>query len=148
MLLTGNLSLEDAVGMVRLVTDVMAEGDMILIGIDGWNSEVRVNAAYEPADRLVLASLVNANKILGQPVFDMDKFEFSTRFNQLNGCNECSCMAKEALQLTCGLDTVCMDKGEKILVVPSHKYKDDSVADSQDRRWSGSGSTVRHACGE
>ncbi|KAG0082385.1 hypothetical protein BGZ92_011788, partial [Podila epicladia] len=79
------MSLDDAVDLVRSIADAMTDGDMILIGIDGWNSEKRIKAAYELADKFVLNTLMNANNILGQVVFDKKVFEFSTEFNHKQG---------------------------------------------------------------
>ncbi|KAG0275452.1 hypothetical protein BGZ95_008769 [Linnemannia exigua] len=125
----GNMSVEDALGMVKTIADAMVDGDMILIGLDGWTSTTTIDAAYEPADKLVLNTLVNANEILGQAVFDMSKFVFSTQLNRLEGRNECCCMTTEAIELKYEDETILMERGEKILVVPSHKYSYDQVID-------------------
>ncbi|KAG0367029.1 hypothetical protein BGX24_003435 [Mortierella sp. AD032] len=125
----GNLAVEGAVGMVKSIAEVMVDGDMILIGIDGWTSDKSINAAYEPADKLVLNTLRNANEILGHAVFDMSKFVYSTQVNRLGGRNECSCMASETIELNYGGETVQMERGERILVVPSYKYTDEQVID-------------------
>ncbi|OAQ24835.1 hypothetical protein K457DRAFT_44714, partial [Linnemannia elongata AG-77] len=118
----GNLTMEAAIGMVKSIADVMVEGDMILIGLDGWNSETTIDAAYEPADKLVLNTLMNANEILGQAVFDMSKFVYSTQVNRLEDRNECCCMVSEDIELKYEGETIRMERGEKILVVPSYKY--------------------------
>ncbi|KAF9902672.1 hypothetical protein EC991_004630 [Linnemannia zychae] len=123
----GNLTVEDAIGMVKSIADVMADGDMILIGIDGWTSDEHIDAAYSPADKLVLNTLTNANEILGQAVFEMRKFAYSTQVNHLEGRNECCCMSSEAVALSYGGETVKMERGERILVVPSYKYTDEQV---------------------
>ncbi|KAG9327272.1 hypothetical protein KVV02_002725 [Mortierella alpina] len=78
-----NLTVEGAVGMVKSIADVMAEGDMIIVGMDGWTSDKSINAAYEPADKLVLNISTNVNVILGYAVFDMSKFVYSTQLNHL-----------------------------------------------------------------
>ncbi|KAH7044318.1 hypothetical protein BKA57DRAFT_397308 [Linnemannia elongata] len=125
----GNLTVEGAVAMVKSIVDVMVDGDMILIGIDGWASDTLIDAAYEPADKLVLNTLMNANEILGQAVFDMSKFAYSAQVNHLEGRNECCCMASEAVELNYQGETVRMERGERILVVPSYKYADEQVVD-------------------
>ncbi|KAF9272427.1 hypothetical protein BGZ88_004798 [Linnemannia elongata] len=123
----GNLTIEGAIGMVKSIADVMVDGDMILIGLDGWNSEMTIDAAYEPADKLVLNTLMNANEILGQAVFDMSKFVYSTQVNRLEGRNECCCMVSEDIELKYEGETVRIKRGERILVVPSYKYTDEQV---------------------
>ncbi|KAG0049547.1 hypothetical protein BGZ89_004141 [Linnemannia elongata] len=125
----GNLTVEGAVAMVKSIADVMVDGDMILIGIDGWASDTVIDAAYEPADKLVLNTLMNANEILGQAVFDMSKFVYSAQVNHLEGRNECCYMASEAVELNYQGETVRMERGERILVVPSYKYADEQVVD-------------------
>lgn len=125
----GNLTVEGAVAIVKSIADVMVDGDMILIGINGWASDTIIDAAYEPADKLVLNTLMNANEILGQAVFDMSKFVYSAQVNRLEGRNECCCMGSEAVELNYQGETVRMERGEKILVVPSYKYADEQVVD-------------------
>ncbi|KAF9540046.1 hypothetical protein EC957_004677 [Mortierella hygrophila] len=122
-----NLTVEGASRMVKSIADVMVDGDMILVGMDGWTSDEYINAAYEPADKLVLNTLLNANEILGHSVFDRDKFVYSTQVNRLDGRNECCCMSSEAIELSYGGETVRMEQGERILVVPSYKYTDEQV---------------------
>ncbi|KAF9953265.1 hypothetical protein BGZ72_005533 [Mortierella alpina] len=122
-----NMTMGAAVGMIKAIADVMSDGDMIIVGMDGWTSNTTIDAAYEPADKLVLNTLRNANEILGQAVFDQGKFVYSTRVNRLENRNECSCMASEDIELKYGGETVRMERGEKILVVPSYKYTDEQV---------------------
>ncbi|KAF9426214.1 hypothetical protein BGZ76_002856, partial [Entomortierella beljakovae] len=124
-----NMTVESAIGMVKSIADIMVEGDMILIGMDGWASDMSINAAYEPADKLVLNTLRNANEILEQDVFDMNHFAFSTHVNRLEGRNECCCMAAADIELSYEGETVQMEKGERILVVPSYKYTNNQVID-------------------
>ncbi|KAG0066316.1 hypothetical protein BGZ92_005363, partial [Podila epicladia] len=102
-----------AIEMVKSFTDVMVDGDMILLGIDGWTSDKSINAAYEPAEKLVLNTLMNANTILGHAVFDMSKFVYST----------------QAIEMNYGGNTARMERGERILVAPSYKYTDEQVID-------------------
>lgn len=117
----------DATSMICSIAEVMLDGDLILIGIDGWTSDETFNAAYSPADKLVLNTLANANEILGQDVFDMSKFVYSTKFNRLLGRNECCCVASEAMELNYDEETARLEQDERILVVPSLKYKEEQV---------------------
>ncbi|KAF9113797.1 hypothetical protein BGX30_006818, partial [Mortierella sp. GBA39] len=122
-----NLAVEDASIMVKSIADVMVDGDMILIDMDGWTSGEYINAAYEPADKLVLNTLMNANEILGHAVFDRSKFVYSTQVNRLEGLSECCCVSSEAVELNYGGEPVRMERGERILIVPSYKYTDEQV---------------------
>ncbi|KAF9938195.1 hypothetical protein BGZ67_000400 [Mortierella alpina] len=85
-----NLKVEGAVGMVKSIANVMAEG---------------------------------------HAVFDKSKFVYSTQVNHLEGRNECCCMASEAIELNYGGKSAQMERGERILVVPSYKYTDEKVID-------------------
>lgn len=123
----GNMTINDATDMIKSIAEVMLDGDLILIGIDGLTSDETFNAAYNPADKLVLNTLMNANEILGQNVFDMSKFIYSAQFNRLVGRYECCCMASEAIELNYDGETARLEPGEKILVVPSYKYMDEQV---------------------
>ncbi|KAG0062818.1 hypothetical protein BGZ90_002934 [Linnemannia elongata] len=67
--------------------------------------------------------------LIGQAVFDMSKFVYSAQVNHLEGRNECCCMASEAVELNYQGETVRMERGERILVVPSYKYADEQVVD-------------------
>jgi EasF-like predicted methyltransferase len=122
-----NLTMNDTIDMINSIAEVMLDGDLILVGIDGWTSDEIFNAAYNPADKLVLNTLMNANEILGQDVFDMSKFVYSSQFNRLVGRNECCCMASEAIELKYDGEIARLEQGERILVVPSYKYTDEQV---------------------
>ncbi|CAO3670395.1 unnamed protein product [Umbelopsis ramanniana] len=124
----GNMTMNDATDMINSIAEVMLDGDLILVGIDGWTSDETFNAAYnDPADKLVLNTLMNANEILGQDVFDMSKFVYSAQVNRLVGRIECCCMASEAIELKFEGETARLEQGERILVVPSYKYTDEQV---------------------
>ncbi|KAF9568139.1 hypothetical protein EC968_002997 [Mortierella alpina] len=122
-----NLTMEGAARMVDSIADVMRHGDMILVRMDGWTSDELIDAAYRPADKLVLNTLKNANEILGEDDFDMSRFVFSTRVNHQEGRNECYRMVSDAIELRLGNAATRLERGERILVVPSYKYTDEQV---------------------
>ncbi|GJJ69063.1 hypothetical protein EMPS_01409 [Entomortierella parvispora] len=126
-----NMPPETAVEMVKSITNVMVDGDMMLVGMDGWaSSDASIDGAYECLEKLVLNTLKNVNEILGESMFDKSKFVYSTQVNRLGGRNECCSMASEAIDLNCGGKSVRMEQGERILVVPSYKYTDNQVTDT------------------
>ncbi|KIH91752.1 N-methyltransferase [Sporothrix brasiliensis 5110] len=72
----GNFHRDDAADFLRGFSDVLHPGDSILVGLDGCVDADKVYHAYNDKEglthRFVLNGLINANRILGKDVFQLD----------------------------------------------------------------------------
>ncbi|EPS44094.1 hypothetical protein H072_1940 [Dactylellina haptotyla CBS 200.50] len=126
----GNFEREGAEGFLQTWREqVLRPGssDRILVAFDSCEDAERVYWAYNDrqkvTERFILNGLVNANKILGKPVFDVSNFEYYGEYDIANGRHQASYLATKDMTIDLS-DPVQILKGEKIRVERSHKFSE------------------------
>lgn len=93
-----------------------------LLGLDGCKHPQRVHDAYNDSEgvnrRFVRHGLERANEIIGDEVFDLEKWDVVGCWDQARGCHNQCYVAKENLCLA----GVAVPAGRRILAIQSHKY--------------------------
>ncbi|KAK6544139.1 hypothetical protein TWF694_000846 [Orbilia ellipsospora] len=99
--------------------------DRMIIAFDSCDNAERVYWAYNDRQnvttRFILNGLVNANSILKQKIFDVEKFEYFGEYDIVNGRHQASYLALEDMTLKIPTP-VSIRKGEKIRVERSYKF--------------------------
>ncbi len=121
----GNFIPDDAVGLLRRITQKCGTGGGLLIGIDLKKDVATIEAAYN--DRLGVTAEFNLNLLrrinreLGAD-FDVDQFFHQARYNAELGRVEMYLISRQAQSVTIGCETVEFEAGETICTEHSHKY--------------------------
>lgn len=101
-------------------------GDTMLISIDRRNDPKEVAAAYHDqpglTEQFIMNGLVCANKSLGQDVFDLKKFEYHDRYNNVEGRHESYYRSKVEQEISIpGEEAIFLEAGELLHVESSYK---------------------------
>jgi dimethylhistidine N-methyltransferase len=121
----GNFTPDEAVTLLRRITQKCGTGGGLLIGIDLKKDAATIEAAYN--DRLGVTAEFNLNLLrrinreLGAD-FDVDQFFHQARYNAELGRVEMYLISRQAQLVTLGGETVEFEPGETICTEHSHKY--------------------------
>ena len=118
----GNFKRDDGAQFLKRFSDILRPGDTMIIGMDGCQDRERVYHAYNDSKGLTYKfyanGLLNANRILGEPVFVLDNWEIVGEYNELKGRHEAFIAPREETKVG---DVVIL-KGEKVRLEEAYKY--------------------------
>ena len=133
----GNFSRREAAEFLKTITAVLQPADSMLIGIDSCKEVSRVYRAYNDHEGLThefyANGLLNANRILGNSVFNLENWQILGEYNQIEGCHQAFIFPREDTEI----GEVIVKKGEKVLLEEAYKYDSNEII----RLWKSSGAT-------
>lgn len=134
----GNFDDEDAVGLLRHLSEALGTEDRLLIGLDQVKDAATLEAAYDDAAgvtrRFSMNMLTRINRELDAD-FDLDRFSYQARFVADRHRVEMRLVSdREQVVTIPGADLeVRFDEGESIHVENSHKYTPELLRDLASR---------------
>ncbi|KAI8147918.1 hypothetical protein BJV82DRAFT_532035 [Fennellomyces sp. T-0311] len=125
---------ESAMFLNRIQQTCMQPGDFLLIGFDKRKNPITIKTAYDDTDgvtrEFIMNGLDHVNVILGQSVFDRNKFDYDSRYQSDLGRHVAHYRARENVVLAYQRRTgnplrINIRKDELIHVEYSYKYSDE-----------------------
>lgn len=123
---------ESAIFLRQFVRSCLQPGDFVVIGFDRRNDPSTVLKAYNDKQgitgKFILNCLSHVNNILGEPLFNLDDFEYHSTYQENYGRHVSHFRAKRAVNLvyrkkrSSGDVTIPVEQGEFIHLEFSHKY--------------------------
>ena len=97
----GNFNRNEAASFLYDFTDIMTPKDMLFVGLDACQDEVRVFHAYNDREgkthEFILNGLTNTNNIAGRTIFDHTDWKVVGEYNNAKQCHQAFYEAKNAV---------------------------------------------------
>lgn len=126
---------DSAIFLRRFVRSCLRPGDLFVLGFDRRNDPSTILEAYNDKEgvvgKFILNSLNHVNNILGEPILDLDDFDYHSTYQENYGRHICHLRAKRDVNLVYhkkrssddgDIVTIQVEQGELIHVAFSHKY--------------------------
>lgn len=118
----GNFGRDEAAKFLRDVANVMSTTDMLVVGLDACQDELKVFHAYNDkagkTHEFILNGLTSINNITGKKMFDRADWTVVGKYNCTKQCHQAFYRAKKDLFV----EGVEFKAGDQIRVEESYKY--------------------------
>lgn len=118
----GNFGRDEAAKFLRDVANVMSTTDMLFVGLDACQDELKVFHAYNDkagkTHEFILNGLTSINNITGKKMFDRADWTVVGKYNCTKQCHQAFYRAKKDLFV----EGVEFKAGDQIRVEESYKY--------------------------
>ncbi|KAF2275579.1 uncharacterized protein EI97DRAFT_433991 [Westerdykella ornata] len=125
----GNFKRHEVPPFLAGFRDAIQPGNSMLIGIDSCKDADRVYHAYNDKEgithQFILNGLKNANRILGQPQFDLEKWEVIGEYDTASGRHHAFVSPCEDVMI----DNVLIKQGERVRIEESYKYSHEEIVE-------------------
>ena len=136
----GNLKRPQAADFLRGFTDILKDGDTMILGVDGCQSRSKVFGAYNDKKGVtrdfILNGLLHANQLLGKSAFDLSKWIYLGEYDAEEGRHQAFVSPTEDVTIAGSV----IKAGERVRIEESYKYSPVKIA----KLWSIAG-LVPHA---
>lgn len=125
----GNFKRHEVPPFLAGFRDAIQPGDSMLIGIDSCKDADRVYHAYNDREgvthQFILNGLKNANRILGKPQFDLEKWEVIGEYDVASGRHHAFVSPREDVVI----HDVLIRQGERVRIEESYKYSREEIVE-------------------